>query len=73
MNELAKGEIVLCNLKFKHNRKSYYIKDVVYKYTDGYYRRARVLSKLNIHDKVKIDELEIIRRMGFENKSLSNK
>ena len=67
---MIEGEIVYCNLKFTHNRKKYYLKEVIYKYTDGFYDRVRILNKLNIKEKVKVDEVEIIKHMGFENKSL---
>lgn len=63
------GEIVYCNLKIKHNKKIHELNEVVYKKTDGFYYNKRILDELNIKEKVLVCNIEVIKRLGFENKS----
>lgn len=62
-------EIVYCNLKFKYKNKVFNLEEVVYKKTDGYYYNRRILDPLNVKEKVLVYDIEIIKRLGFENKS----
>lgn len=64
--KLENREIVYCNIKFTYNKKDYELKEVVYKNVDGYYHNIAKLLKLKIKESVKITEIEIIKRLGFE-------
>lgn len=64
------GEIVYCNLKFRHKKKTHEVKNVVYKHLDGFYNRRRVLDEFKIKEPVKVLKIEIHERLGFENKTI---
>jgi|14BtaG_2_1085337.scaffolds.fasta_scaffold72634_1 hypothetical protein len=66
---IEKGEIVFCNLKFRYKKKKYKLKEIVYKQTDGYFYNKRILQPLNVCEKVKVYDIEILSRLGFENKN----
>lgn len=70
MSNLKQGEIVYCNLKFKFKKKEYELKEVVYKLTDGLFYNRRLLSPLKIYERVLVYDVEILARLGFENKNL---
>jgi len=63
------GEIVYCNLKIKHNKRTHELNKVVYKKTDGFYYNKRILDDFNIKEKVLVCSVEVISRLGFESKS----
>jgi len=66
---IDKGEIVYCNLKFKYKNKVHELSEVVYKKTDGFFYNRRLLEPLSVKEKVMVYDIEIIKRLGFENKS----
>ena len=68
--EIKQGEIVFCNLKFKFKKKEYELKEVVYKQTDGFYLNHRLFKPLKVTEKVKVYDIEILARLGFENKNV---
>jgi len=68
-NEIKFKEIVYCNLTILHKGKKHLLEEVVYKKEDGFYYNQRILNTLNIKEKVKVLDVEIIKRLGFENKS----
>ena len=70
MNKIKKGEIVHCNLKFKHNKKEYKLNEIVYKETDGYFYCRRLMQPLKIDKPVRVYDIEVLQRLGFENKSV---
>jgi hypothetical protein len=51
------GEIVFCNLTILKKNVKNTLKEVVYKEKDGYYKGFKVI------------DIEIIKRLGFENKN----
>jgi len=63
------GEIVFCNLTIHHSGKSIRLTGVVYKNTGGFYDRRSELKRFGISTPVKVLEVEVISRLGFENKS----
>ena len=68
--EIENGEILYCNLKVKHKKKEFLLKEVVYKQNiDKTFYNKRILDKINIKEKVDVFNVEIIERLGFENKS----
>ena len=71
MSDLIKqGEIVYCNLKFIFDKKEYKLKEVVYKQEDGFFYNRRLLQPLKIDEKVRVYDVEILARLGFENKNI---
>ena len=71
MSDLIKqGEIVYCNLKFMFDKKEYKLKEVVYKQEDGFFYNRRLLQPLKIDEKVRVYDVEILARLGFENKNI---
>ena len=69
-NLIKKGEIVYCNLKFRYKKKEYELKDVVYKQENGFFYNRRLMQPLKIDDEVRVYDIEILARLGFENKNL---
>ena len=68
--KLQDKEIVFCNAKFRFKNKIYYLKEIVYKHNKDYkYYRDRILKEYNIKESVFLYDIEIISRLGFENKS----
>lgn len=55
-------EIILCNLTLFDNKKTIILKDVVYKYSNGYYKNYR----LGIKKPLKVINVECIKSLGFE-------
>lgn len=71
-NLIKQGEIVYCNLKFRFDKKVYELKEIVYKQTDGFFYNRRLLEPLKIKESVRVFDVEILARLGFENKSLGH-
>jgi hypothetical protein len=69
MEKIEKGEIVYCDLIIIHKKIEYKLEKVVYKYKDGFYHNKTVLSKYKINESVFVKEVNIIKRLGFENTS----
>lgn len=69
MNDVAIGEIVFCDLKVLHKGVSHTLKNVVYKNDgkDTFFHKNH-LEKIKIKEPVKIIDVNIISRLGFENK-----
>ena len=67
---VKQGEIVHCNLKFKFNKKVFELKEVVYKQTDGFYFNHRLFKPLKVTERVRVYDIEILARLGFENKNV---
>ena len=69
INKVAPGEIVYCNLVIRYKKKVYKLDKIVYK-NDGelFFHRAR-LKELKITEPVKIESIDVMARLGFENKS----
>lgn len=64
------GEIVFCDMIIKHKGKTHLLENIVYKNVGDklfYYRSY--LEKLKINVPVEIENIKIISRLGFENKS----
>lgn len=55
-------EIFYCNLTLFHNKKEVILKEVVYKETDGYYRKKSLFGP----DAVKVLKVDVIKSLGFE-------
>tara|TARA_R110001606_G_C15294251_1_gene641877 strand:- start:922 stop:1200 length:279 start_codon:yes stop_codon:yes gene_type:complete len=63
------GEIVFCDLTIIHKGKKYKIKNIVYKNDGNLFCETKYLKKLKIKEPVNIEYINIISRLGFENKS----
>ena len=63
------GEIVFCNLIIIHKNNRHKLNEVVYKNDGNLFYKKNHLEKLKIKHPVKIQNIEIISRLGFENKS----
>ena len=53
------------NLKVTFGNKIYLLPNVVYKETDGYYRRLRVLEKYKLPREVKVVSFDVIKIIGY--------
>ena len=62
------GEIVFCDLTIIHKGTKHELKKVVYK-NDGNLFYNSGLEKLKIKEPVKVEDVKVISRLGFENKS----
>ena len=72
MNTIQNGEIVHANVKVRHKGKSIVLKKIVYKQNnERTFYRKRILDKLRIYEPVKVIDVEIISRLGFEHKSIN--
>jgi CRISPR/Cas system CSM-associated protein Csm5 (group 7 of RAMP superfamily) len=72
MNNTVKlGEIVFCDLTIIHKKTKYELKKVVYKNDGNLFYKPIYLDKLNIKEPVKVENIKIIARLGFENKTKS--
>jgi|21_taG_2_1085346.scaffolds.fasta_scaffold22495_5 hypothetical protein len=70
MNTFKNNEIIYANLKVRHNGKTIVLKKIVYKQNnERTFYRKRILDKLGIYEQVKVIDVEIISRLGFEHKS----
>lgn len=61
-------DILFCNLTVLHKKKEVVLKEVVYKETDGYYRKKRYFDM-----PVKVINVDVIKVLGKENPSLGYK
>jgi len=68
-DKLELGEIVFCDLTIMHNGKLHKLKNVIYKNNGEPLLNQRFLKYLKIKEPVKIEEIRVISRLGFENKS----
>ena len=68
-DKLELGEIVFCDLEIIHKGKKYLLENVVYKNEDNLFYNRFLLAKLNIKEPVKIEDIKIISKLGFENKT----
>lgn len=68
-NFIGLNEIVFCNLKIIYKNKTYELKKLVYKNNGDLFYNKKILSKLNISEPVNIVDIDIISRLGFENKA----
>jgi hypothetical protein len=59
-----KKEIIYCNLTLKKGKEIIELKNVVYKYNDGFFKNSR----LGIKEPLKVLKVEKIVSLGFENK-----
>jgi len=62
---MERKEIFYCNLTLQKGKDKIYLKEVVYKETDGYFKRSR----LGIKEPLKVVKVDIIKSLGFENTS----
>lgn len=58
-------EIFYCNLTLQNGKKNIYLKNVVYKEENGYFKNIR----LGIKEPLKVIKVDIIASLGFENSS----
>ena len=63
------GEIVFCDLTIMHKGTKHELKKVVYKNDGDLFYKRSYLEKLNIKEPVKVDGVNIISRLSFENKA----
>lgn len=56
-------EIFYCNLTLQNGKKTIYLKNVVYKEEDGYFKNIR----LGIKEPLKVIKVDVITSLGFEN------
>ena len=64
------GEIVFCDLIITHKGTKHKLEKVVYKNKgNNTFCNMRNLKDLNIKECVRIENIDIISRLGFENKS----
>jgi len=68
MNTVKLGEIVYCNIYATHNKKQVVFKEVVYKNDGSGFYNGRELIKHKITEPIKINRIEVLKRLGFENK-----
>lgn len=54
-------EILYCNLTVLHNGKQVLLKEVVYKETDGFYRK-----KSKFKDPVRVIKVDVVKSLGYE-------
>lgn len=70
MNKVNIKEIVYCNAKFKYNKKEYKLEKIVFKNKgDMMYYTYHILKPLKILIPVKLYDIEVLQRLGFENKN----
>jgi hypothetical protein len=69
INKLELGEIVFCDLTIIHKGTKHELKKVVYKNDGNLFYKKYVLEKLNIKEPVKVEDIKVISRLGFENKT----
>lgn len=63
------GEIVFCDLTIIHKGNKYKLEEVVYKNNGGLFYKPLYLEKLKIKEPVKVEDVRVISRLGFESKS----
>jgi hypothetical protein len=62
---MKRKEIFYCNLTLQNGKDKLYLKNVVYKETDGYFKNIR----LGVKEPLKVLKVEVIKSLGFENLS----
>jgi hypothetical protein len=68
MNKVSLGEIVYCNIYGTHNKNQIILREVIYKNNGSGVYNGRELIKHKITEPIKINRIEVIKRLGFENK-----
>lgn len=68
-DKIKLGEIVYCDLTIEHKGNKHILKKVVYKNNGKLFYKKSHLEKINIKDSVKVIDVNVITRLGFENKS----
>ena len=63
-------EIVYCNLTINFKGRFYLIKKVVYKNDGQLFYEKKHLLPLNINEPVEIINIDVMSRLGFENKAV---
>ena len=70
MNDKIKlGEIVFCDLIIIHKGIKHKLEKVVYKNDGNLFYNRKHLQELKIKEPVKVEDVKVISRLGFENKS----
>ena len=62
---MERKEIFYCNLTLQDGKNNIYLKNVVYKEEDGYFKNVR----LGIKEPFKVIKIDVITSLGFENLS----
>lgn len=62
---MERKEIFYCNLTLQNGKDNIYLKNVVYKDNNGYFKNIR----LGIKEPLKVLKVEVIKSLGFENLS----
>ncbi len=62
---MERKEIFYCNLTLQNGKDKLYLKNVVYKETDGYFKNIR----LGVKQSLKVLKVDVIKSLGFENLS----
>lgn len=62
-------EIVFCDLTIIHKGIKHKLEKVVYKNDGNLFYKRNYLEKLKIKEPVKVENIKVISRLGFENKS----
>ena len=62
---MKRKEIFYCNLTLQNGKDKLYLKNVVYKETDGYFKNIR----LGVKEPLKVLKVDVIKSLGFENLS----
>ena len=68
-NNIGIGEIVFCDLTIIHKGNKYLLEKVVYKNDGNLFYKRSYLEKLKIKEPVKVEDVKVISRLGFENKA----
>ena len=68
-DKIKLGEIVYCDLTIEHKGNKHILKKVVYKNDGKLFYKRNHLEKLKIKEAVKVIDVNVISRLGFENKS----
>lgn len=80
MDKIEIGEIVFCNLTVEENKIvnnkntviNHKFNEVVYKHIDGYYFNYKKFKNIKVEKSLKVIELKILARLGFENKNVKS-
>ena len=62
---MERKEIFYCNITLQNGKDKIYLKNVVYKDNNGYFKNIR----LGIKEPLKVLKIDIIKSLGFENLS----
>ena len=68
-NKVEIGEIVFCDLIINYKGTKHKLKKVVYKNDGNLFYNRKHLEDLKIKEPVKVEDVKIISRLGFENKA----